>query len=94
MTNVVDINDKIPHVEGTAMCIICQHEWQAVAPIGARWLECPICHAKRGVFKHVIDLPAGGFTFICKCSGVVFYIAPDGPKCLGCGFKHSWDMLR
>lgn len=40
---------------GSAVCSACAHEWAAVADLGHNTpMECPQCHAMKGVFKHFI----------------------------------------
>lgn len=34
----------LPHTMGQGVCKHCSHQWIAVAPTGAKELECPACH--------------------------------------------------
>lgn len=50
---------RMPHVCGPALCLICQHMWEAVAPLGTRWLECPQCHRMQGLLTYPLRLSNG-----------------------------------
>lgn len=75
--------DDGPHLSGDARCNGCGHTWVAVAPIGSPdngspWgeLECPACHALKGVFtKHCIYGGEGLQHWHCAyCRGLLFSI--------------------
>ena len=95
MGEVVDLADHLPHLSGTARCVRCGHEWEAVAPIPAPpSLECPECGLSHGYFKFPVDEADGTVRFICNvCGGVVFAIRLDGVRCVGCGFLHDLDAV-
>lgn len=92
MSNVVEFKrpEKAdPHLSGEAKCIGCQREWVTVAPVGTITLECPSCHAMRGVWRYPVGAAEGDFAFRCNCGcealtaykcGRLFYI-----KCMCCG---------
>lgn len=81
--------EREPHWTGTARCIGCQHEWQAVAPMGTFDLECPSCHLMKGHPKHPFGAQPGDLLFLCNCGSEAltayhrkgtFYL-----KCMACG---------
>lgn len=58
MTTILQFPDQrpsVPHLCGKAYCIGCQHTWDAVAPVGTVWLECPKCKTPKGrLYEHVL----------------------------------------
>jgi ribosomal protein S27E len=93
MSNVVSFaaakEERTPHWEGTAYCVGCQHEWQAVAPVGTMWIECPSCHLPKGTPKHPFGATQGDFFLRCNCGceALTAYKrkAHFHVKCMGCG---------
>lgn len=90
-----------PHMQGRARCLACKAEWQCVAPVGTRDLECPQCGLQRGAWAVPLDPCYGSKVWRCnKCDGVYFWyvIAPKGfvhLTCVGCGQDHRpWDTGR
>ena len=79
-----DINEKMPHLSGPAICTDCKHEWQAVRIVqrDAELLECPSCRKFFGV-KRGPQVPETMWR--CKCESNLFYLTPDGPQCRSCG---------
>jgi hypothetical protein len=73
-----------PHMTGEARCLSCKHIWQAVAPIGATWLECPSCMLMRGRFIYPIEHNEG-LRWSCDCGNDLFFVTPDGIYCPNCG---------
>lgn len=73
------------HLKGEAVCAACAHWWVAVQPVGGSTeLECPRCHAQRGVFKHFVeyDRPRWSCT---TCTGFLFTaILVDDTPCIAC----------
>lgn len=93
MGDIVTLNapanddEAVPHAEGAARCLACQHEWRAVAPIGTTDLECPECGTVRGVWKYNFQ-PAGGEVWQCDCGASYFLLTRIGaPMCSGCGLR-------
>lgn len=87
---VVNLSERRPHNAGEARCLNCKHEWAAVAPVGATWLECPECSLPRGTFKFPFA-PEGAF-FECACGNDLFTIHPRGVFCPNCGaWKAPWE---
>lgn len=84
MGNIVPIRPSAgePHVSGAARCSECRHEWVAVAPAGTDRLECPSCHAIKGVFT---GDAGSGWTWHCDCGCNLFLITPERTVCFRCG---------
>lgn len=80
---VVSLADRRPHMSGAARCLDCKHEWQAVAPIGTLWLECPNCTLVRGraIYHHSRD----GVEYTCNCGNDLMRLKPEGCYCPNCG---------
>jgi Zn finger protein HypA/HybF involved in hydrogenase expression len=76
--------EKNPHLEGKARCLDCKHEWEAVAPAGTEWLECPECHSIKGRFVYHFE-PETFTKWVCNCGNDLFYATPDGYFCPNCG---------
>ncbi len=95
---IVNLSDKrrerqatqeAQHITGKARCIACKHEWQAVAEVGAVWLECPECATGKGLFLGPCSPPEGGYMWRCNCGCDVFFIVPEAVKCCQCGAQQS-----
>lgn len=77
-------DDETPWINGKARCIGCGHEWQAVTPAGKpQGLECPECHALKGVIRGMAI--AEGEIFICDCGNDLYFIYRNGMLCANCG---------
>lgn len=87
MSNVINIEQNLPHMTGEAVCIECKHEWVAVAPIGTHELECGECGTIKGVWKH---MAAPATCWECKCGNQHFWIDPDGAMCAKCGTRQDF----
>lgn len=90
MGEVIDILTAGPHLEGKAKCLHCNHEWQAVAPIGVfKELECPNCHLMKGVFNSICA-PENFWT--CECGCAHFFISgiTSHAICANCGLAQKW----
>lgn len=72
-----------PHLQGKARCVACKHEWQAVAPHGTTWLECPECHIFRGRFVGQCERDEPHWH--CNCGNDLFYATARGFYCPNCG---------
>lgn len=81
---VIDLAEYRPHSEGKARCLDCGHAWEAVAPVGVTWMECPMCGLMRGrfVWSHLRE---GALHWRCDCGCDLFYVTPDGSYCPNCG---------
>ncbi len=86
MGTVHNLDDYRPHVTGQARCLDCNHEWVAVAPNAAEWLECHACTLMRGRFVYGCSPEAGSPVYMCPgCGNDVFHAQPAGLFCLNCG---------
>ena len=87
MTDIVDLQTererRSPHSQGRALCMNCQHEWQAVVPVGVFWFECPACHAHKGFFKY--EFARDSLLYTCKCDNQLFCISEKRTYCQNCG---------
>lgn len=75
--------------QGTAVCLDCRHEWQAVAPQKTQFLECPGCGLEKGRFKFAfakLDEPH----WHCNCGNELFQITEQGAYCPNCGKDQEW----
>lgn len=92
MGDIIDFamakEEREPHSAGLARCLACKHEWQAVAPTGTTWLECPECSLFRGRFigQHTRDTPH----LHCECGNNLFSVTREGTYCPNCG---AWQEL-
>ncbi len=76
-----------PYLEGEAICGACQHEWQAIQPVGGKQhLECPACHRLWGAFKHAVE-PVNSWR--CNCGEQLFWLTPTGAMCRRCGKRSN-----
>jgi DNA-directed RNA polymerase subunit RPC12/RpoP len=94
MGAVVSLDEFRPHMTGTAVCMNCRHEWQAVAPQGTPVLECPECRCFKGVWKNYVFADVGQSAWQCgKCQNEFFVMMPDRIMCANCGEpQHGmWD---
>lgn len=88
MGKVIDLNqykeDNTECITGTAMCVQCRHQWEAVQPVdGEKWLECPSCKLMRGHFYYHVSAP-GGEVYECQCGNQLFIVTPTGTWCPNC----------
>lgn len=76
-------------LEGQAKCIGCQHVWEAVAPVGTAYLECPSCGSMRGTWVHPVGAEAGDLAFFCNCGSEALTAYKRHGKfwlrCMSCG---------
>lgn len=104
--NVVDLAQqrvkKEPHVIGIVFCMnpVCRHQWQSVKPLDMRDscdMECPQCHAMRGVWGVNFGIPNGpdGMhkEYVCLCGSSVFKVSVAAVHCIGCGRAHTFQTL-
>lgn len=81
-----------PHMHGTAYCMNCKHEWNAVSPAGAVEFECIKCGAMKGVYKYAA-LPENTPIFQCNCENLLFVVMEKGIMCANCGMPTDWDGI-
>lgn len=94
MDNVIAFKqheEKDPHGVGEAFCMLCNHTWTAVAPIGTVQLECPECHTMKGHFKFEFSPSGGDLVRECTCGNQLFYLTPEGHMCANCGTYQLYD---
>lgn len=88
MSNVIDFEAarqaREPHMTGPARCLDCKHEWEASAPVGTVWLECPACSLERGRFALRVQR-SDELHAVCFCGNDLFHVTPSGPYCPNCG---------
>lgn len=93
---VFKFSARVPTVEaqqtgaGTAFCIACSHEWQAVVPTGTTEFECPACHTHKGKWKFEFSPAVGQQVRECNCGNQLFYLTPEGHMCANCGIYQSY----
>tara|TARA_Y100000815_G_C13263217_1_gene470132 strand:- start:118 stop:429 length:312 start_codon:yes stop_codon:yes gene_type:complete len=93
MSNVVSLatarEERSAHVCGTAKCLQCRHEWEAVAPVGTIDLECPECSLPRGIWKYNFGPMEGDQMLVCDCGNDALsaYLRHGKMcvKCMACG---------
>ena len=76
--------ERSPHARGTAQCLDCKHQWEAVAPLGTYWLQCPGCGLIRGKYLYTFDF-VDQLHWVCACGNDLFYMLNDACYCPNCG---------
>jgi len=87
MGSVIYINNTeagAQHLSGTAICSACDKEWEAVAPVGIKELECPNCKTMKGLYKHHLA-PITNKLWACHCGNRLFFILKGQIQCCECG---------
>ena len=80
---------KAPHTQGTAKCLGCGHEWEAVIPCATVYCECPSCGLDKGVRLSLV-LPYDPL-LTCDCGNIYFNVLEEGQ--LLCGLCGAWHYL-
>lgn len=81
--------EREPALSGEARCLMCQHEWVAVAPVGTIRLECPSCGGEAGLFKEAVRRSVPHWQ--CNCGNDLFHATADGYYCPKCGeWQHGF----
>ena len=80
-----------PCMTGPARCMCCGREWQAVAPTGVLFLECPECHTEKGVFVGACWPEEGTEVRECNCGNQLFVLTREGHLCPNCGTYQRYD---
>ena len=88
MGDVVPFEREEPHQQGKARCIACRHEWEAVAPVGVFWFECPNCSLCKGAMVSPTIRDEDVWT--CNCGNELFVFTPKGAYCPNCG---AWQVF-
>ncbi len=47
--NIVNLDDRRPHQATYVACLVCGHDWVAVAPTGTLHFQCPSCQKMGGI---------------------------------------------
>ena len=89
MSEVINLDDHRPHMQGQMKCTACKHEFQAVTPIGTDWAECPECHLHRATWVNTV-LKAGDHYTCIHCGCQTFQISNIYQVyCPVCGIHHG-----
>lgn len=86
MGEIINLNERRPHISGNALCLGCGEIWVAVAPIGTVELKCPKCSTWKGVFE---GMTAPDTVWTCDCGNQHFYIDEIGAMCAKCGLRQE-----
>lgn len=80
------------HLNGKARCMACRHEWQAVAPVGVNWMECPACGTMKGRYMHPAVPYRDEKVWECACGCIDFIILASPPRafCVGCATEQRF----
>jgi DNA-directed RNA polymerase subunit RPC12/RpoP len=70
----------------------CNHNWQAVAPVGVTELECPNCKTMKGHYIFAFA-PAVNKVWECNCGNQLFHIALEGIFCPNCGVCQDYSRV-
>ena len=79
------------HLSGDAKCLACKHEWMAVAPVGAVWMECPSCTLLRGRYIAHSEYPLDHWNCGCGCD--LFHVIKDCFYCPNCGKEQHFEPM-
>lgn len=96
-SNIISLADakaeRMPHVQGEAFYMRCDHKWRGVWPTGQTELECPGCHCMtgRGVFD--VAPHKGALLFTCNCGNQLYNLLKDRVHCPNCGQQTSYSDL-
>ena len=82
MGELISLAEQRPHISGNALCLECDDQWLAVAPVGTVELECPSCSTWKGVFA---GMTAPETVLACDCGNQHFYITETSAICAKCG---------
>lgn len=75
MGEVIELAKHRPHLEGTARCLHCGHQWEAVCPTGCiPSLECSECTLYQGTLMG-FAIPA--YRWKGDCGRDVFFVTPE-----------------
>lgn len=93
MTNLIDLQaereKRTPHAQGKTRCVVCEHESQAVAPLGVHWMECAQCHLLKSTW--VNPFRRGKLAWTCRCGCDVFGISERLIYCQHCGKEQEFS---
>lgn len=92
MSEVINLDDHRPSMQGLAKCTACNHVWRAVSPIGVSWMECPECHLERGAWNNAVL--KSGLHFRCRCGCDVFHISDIYQVYCPVCARHHGDFMQ
>lgn len=106
--NEATAEDERPHLSGEAVCGFCNHVWVAIRPTGEidkpppneLYLECPACHAYKGVFRRFVGYSDCPSWTCLSCGRHLFTIVIAKGEtpcvvCVECGFwTHAMDIFN
>jgi predicted RNA-binding Zn-ribbon protein involved in translation (DUF1610 family) len=84
--------ERSPHLSGPAHCLSCNHEWQAVAPVGTVWFDCPNCSLMMGRLAN--DVMVDEDHWECGCGNTMFYVTPTQIYCPVCGKEQNTGIWK
>lgn len=88
MSNVVEFKKQEQrHLTGRAKCLACGHEYVAVCPEGADWMECPECSLQR--VRMIAQVQVNEPHWVCNCGNDLFHITQYRVYCPNCGLDHK-----
>ena len=72
-------------IKGTAICLTCKNEWEAIIPLGSIDIKCPKCKTNKGVLKDFIQFREN-IHYRCHCGHCMFFLLESGRnQCIICG---------
>jgi len=83
VSNVIELDEHRPYMQGEVICLQCGHIWQGVMPIGTCALECPACKCHKGVCKY--EVLRDGEHWACPCGNDLLRMTRNGVYCPRCG---------
>lgn len=100
MSNVITFKQREPidpHANGTATCLDCKHEWEAVIRVtdlhdSDGWLECPACAVQKGRMKYPFVPKPDQVLWVCECSAALFYVMDQRILCPCCGNEKEFPL--
>jgi hypothetical protein len=76
------------YLKGKARCSVCKHEYQAKAPVGSTWLNCPSCGLDKA--QYIYDVVPIEDTSECACGCDVFRVSAKAVHCIHCGKRQTF----
>lgn len=89
MGEIINLREHMPHMQGEAVCMNCQHKWQAASSIGVVTLECPVCDTMQGVYTNYCH-PENKSHWECQCGNIFFVLTEGYFHCAHCGLAQEF----